>query len=134
MIDEAVHRRELVGGELLAHVEHRVEGLAVVLGEARALLQRGDVQPVVEQEIGGLARRWSWRKGSLGIPFGLTCRPFDNPGRTERFDRTQADQSTSNTPAAPMPPPMHMVTHHTLARTPPPSMSAWPVRRWPLMP
>ena len=54
-VDEAVHRRELLGGELLAQVEHRVEGLAAVLGEARALLQRLDAEPVVEQEVGGLA-------------------------------------------------------------------------------
>ncbi|MCY1526494.1 hypothetical protein D9M68_615210 [compost metagenome] len=41
---------------------------------------------------------------------------------------------TSNTPAAPMPPPMHIVTTTFLAPRRLPSMSAWPVRRWPLTP
>ena len=43
-------------------------------------------------------------------------------------------QSTSNTPAAPMPPPMHMVTTTRFAPRRLPSISAWPVRRWPLTP
>jgi hypothetical protein len=42
--------------------------------------------------------------------------------------------STSKMPAAPMPPPMHMVTHTRLAPRRLPSISAWPVRRWPLTP
>ena len=42
--------------------------------------------------------------------------------------------STSNTPAAPMPPPMHMVTQTFLAPRRLPSISAWPVSRWPLTP
>ena len=43
-------------------------------------------------------------------------------------------QRTSNTPAAPMPPPMHMVTQTNLAPRLLPSIRAWPVRRWPLTP
>jgi hypothetical protein len=43
-------------------------------------------------------------------------------------------QSTSNTPAAPMPPPMHIVTTTFFAPRRLPSMSAWPVSRWPLTP
>ena len=50
------------------------------------------------------------------------------------FHAHPADQSTSNTPAAPMPPPMHIVTHTRLAPRRLPSISAWPVRRWPLTP
>ncbi len=42
--------------------------------------------------------------------------------------------STSNTPAAPMPPPMHIVTQTFFAPRRLPSISAWPVRRWPLTP
>ena len=38
---------------------------------------------------------------------------------------------TSNTPAAPMPPPMHIVTTTFFAPRRLPSISAWPVRRWP---
>ena len=43
-------------------------------------------------------------------------------------------QLTSNRPAAPMPPPMHMVTTTFLAPRRLPSIRAWPTRRAPLMP
>jgi hypothetical protein len=43
-------------------------------------------------------------------------------------------QSTSKMPAAPMPPPMHMVTQTRLAPRRLPSISAWPVSRCPLTP
>src|SRR6185295_18538772 len=46
----------------------------------------------------------------------------------------QRHQATSNSPAAPMPPPMHMVTTTSLAPRRLPSISAWPTRRAPLMP
>ena len=41
---------------------------------------------------------------------------------------------TSKIPAAPMPPPMHIVTPTRLAPRRLPSIRAWPVRRWPLTP
>ena len=41
------------------------------------------------------------------------------------------DYTTSNSPAAPMPPPMHIVTTTRLAPRRLPSMSAWPTSRWP---
>ena len=50
-IDEAVERREFLARDALAGVEHRVEGLAAVVGEARALGERGDAQPVVQEEV-----------------------------------------------------------------------------------
>src|SRR5688572_3293160 len=42
--------------------------------------------------------------------------------------------ATSKSPAAPMPPPMHIVTTTSFAPRRLPSMSAWPTRRAPLMP
>ena len=47
----AVGGLEGLAGDALAGVEHRVEGVAAVLGEAQALRQRLDAQPVVQQEI-----------------------------------------------------------------------------------
>ena len=47
----AVVRREVAGRDLLGQVEDGVEGLAGVLGEARARGQRLDVEPLVEQEV-----------------------------------------------------------------------------------
>ena len=43
-------------------------------------------------------------------------------------------QATSNSPAAPWPPPMHMVTTTYLTPRRLPSISAWPTMRAPLMP
>ena len=43
-------------------------------------------------------------------------------------------QTTSNNPAAPMPPPMHIVTTTYFTPSRLPASSAWPTRRWPLMP
>jgi hypothetical protein len=54
-VDEAVEGRELLAREALAGIEHRVEGRARMLGEARAGAQRVDLQPVVQQEIEGVA-------------------------------------------------------------------------------
>ena len=68
-----------------------------------ALRQGLGVQPIVQQEIDGVAQ----------------------PAR---------HHSTSKTPAAPIPPPTHIVTQTYLAPRRLPSISAWPVRRWPLMP
>jgi hemoglobin/transferrin/lactoferrin receptor protein len=56
------------------------------------------------------------------------------PPNTQFTVPSASAYSTSNTPAAPMPPPMHMVTQTFLAPRRLPSMRAWPVRRWPLMP
>ena len=44
------------------------------------------------------------------------------------------NHSTSNSPAAPMPPPTHIVTTTYFAPRRLPSISAWPVMRAPLMP
>ncbi len=45
-----------------------------------------------------------------------------------------ADHSTSNTPAAPIPTPTHIVTHSRLAPRRLPSINACPVGRCPLTP
>jgi hypothetical protein len=50
-VGELVVRREPLGGDLRAQVEHGVEGLAGVLGVPLALGERGGVEPVVEQEV-----------------------------------------------------------------------------------
>src|SRR5262245_34508895 len=47
---------------------------------------------------------------------------------------TPSAQTISNRPAAPWPPPMHMVTTAYLTPRRLPSMSAWPVMRAPDMP
>jgi hypothetical protein len=39
-VDQAVERRVLLARDALAGVEHRVEGLARMVGEARTLVQR----------------------------------------------------------------------------------------------
>src|SRR5690606_8479931 len=51
-----------------------------------------------------------------------------------RIDCHEPAQKTSNRPAAPMPPPTHIVTTASFAPRRLPSMRAWPVRRWPLTP
>ena len=40
--------RELLGGELLAQVEHGVEGLAAMVGKTRAAGKRRRVKPLIE--------------------------------------------------------------------------------------
>src|SRR5690606_41137402 len=55
-------------------------------------------------------------------------------GKTLVVDGHRTAQKTSNRPAAPMPPPMHMVTTASFAPRRWPSIRAWPVRRWPLTP
>src|SRR5205823_5901320 len=128
-VGNAVERRELVACDLLAGVEHRVEGVARMIGEARPCAQRFDSQPVVEEEVDGpaVAHHRTIHPLSLeGVEPGL--------GRPGARARGAAAHSTSNTPAAPMPPPMHIVTTTFFAPRRLPSMSAWPVRRCPLTP
>jgi hypothetical protein len=55
-VDEAIERCKLLGREFFAHVEHRGESVARVVGEARARRQRLGTQPVVEQEVEGVAK------------------------------------------------------------------------------
>ena len=55
-------------------------------------------------------------------------------GRTASASPFTTDHSTSNSPAAPMPPPTHIVTTTYFAPRRLPSISAWPVRRAPDMP
>ncbi len=44
-------RSELIGGDLLAQVEHRIEGFAAMVGKTRASRQGRRVEPFVEHEI-----------------------------------------------------------------------------------
>ena len=55
-------------------------------------------------------------------------------GRKKNQARFLLFYKTSNKPAAPMPPPMHMVTTTFLALRLLPSISAWPTSRAPVMP
>ncbi len=132
-VGEAVERDELLGRQLLAHVEHRLEGLARMVGEARPLGERLDREPVVKQKVECAAH------GGPQDRFPVLNAPASH-GRDARRATQQGVpsmsccQSTSNTPAAPMPPPMHIVTTTRLALRRLPSISAWPVRRWPLTP
>jgi hypothetical protein len=57
-IDQAVEGRVLLARDALAGVQHRIEGVARMLGKARTSGQRLGVQPVVQQEIQGGAQAW----------------------------------------------------------------------------
>ena len=50
-IDQPVERCELLRSDTLTGVEHGIEGLAGMLGEARSRAQRVDGEPVVQQEV-----------------------------------------------------------------------------------
>ena len=66
--------------------------------------------------------RLSWTRALLFLPFA--AQPL----------RGVSVQSTSNSPAAPIPPPTHIVTMTCFTPRRLPSMRAWPVMRAPLMP
>src|SRR4249920_971470 len=69
--------------------------------------------------------------------FGVLANPeavADRSDSNREDDRNEVFQHTSNNPAAPMPPPMHMVTTTSFAPRRLPSISACPVRRAPVMP
>ena len=87
-VDQAVEGRELLARDAFAGVEHRGEGLARMFGEAPRL-----------HSASTSSQSWS-RKSTLSLMSGAI-------GPVELH-------STSNTPAAPMPPPMHIVTHDLL--------------------
>ncbi|MCY1541001.1 hypothetical protein D9M68_766730 [compost metagenome] len=55
-------------------------------------------------------------------------------GQGKLFSEILAHQNTSNRPAAPMPPPTHMVTTTYFTPRRLPSSRAWPTMRAPLMP
>src|SRR6218665_3600132 len=102
----------------LLAIDGAVEGRVFLAGHALATVEHG---------IEGLAR-------VLGKAAALGQRWHLQPLVQQEIDgRAQAHgiYSTSKTPAAPMPPPMHMVTHTRRAPRRLPSISAWPVRRWP---
>jgi hypothetical protein len=77
----------------LAGVQHRVEGLARMVGEAR---------------------RWKCSSEVLGCSQSLAAGSRARACAHRSLSIFMVRYSTSNTPAAPMPPPMHMVTHHAL--------------------
>jgi len=54
-VDQAVEGCVFLAGDAFAGVEHRVEGLARVVGEALARRQGVGLDPVVEQEVQGVA-------------------------------------------------------------------------------
>jgi hypothetical protein len=56
-VDDAVRRRVLLARDALAGVEHRIEGLARMVGETLVLVERLGIEPVIEQEVEGGAKR-----------------------------------------------------------------------------
>ena len=101
--------------------------------EALFLLSRERVQQFAELKV-ELGLRGS-RRSSCGKR-GEDGRGGDGenappPGLTPSAAEPHA---TSNSPAAPMPPPMHIVTTTFFAPRRLPSIKAWPTRRAPLMP
>ena len=78
-------------------------------------------------KLDALAERYPWQMSGGQQQRVALARALANK-------RPPSRQSTSKIPAAPMPPPMHMVTQTRLAPRRLPSIRAWPVRRWPLTP
>ena len=70
----------------------------------------------------------------IGVPFALAQIGDPQPFEQQMIDGMAQAHSTSKIPAAPMPPPMHMVTATRLAPRRRPSIKACPVSRWPLTP
>ena len=62
-----VVRREVPRGQLLAQIQHAVEGLARMLGEAVPLRQLIDLQPFVEQEVEISSRQQSGLHPDRGL-------------------------------------------------------------------
>ncbi len=92
--------------------------------------------------LGGLAidrfgdYQWMWYADmalAVAAALGQPAHPrsADRAETSRRAGLTPNRQSTSNRPAAPMPPPMHMVTTTYFTPRRLPSISAWPVRRAP---
>ena len=125
-------------------VQHRSECLLGVIGKTIAGQQRSHTDPVVQQEVQrrsqgatpsgarhGRGRRGTGLHrqralaGALGVHLAgvLQVARFDLQPGTERFG-TIGHQRTSKMPAAPMPPPMHMVTHTRWAPRRRPSIRA----------
>ena len=159
-VHQPVERRVFFTGNALAGVEHGVEGFARMVSETLALAEAFHSQPVVEQKIKGGAKahgcihckkrcasgdaKTQASAGAsacfqdaveLALP-GHRHRPPPGGDAQRRGGgvvrpRSARRYNTSNTPAAPMPPPMHMVTQTRLAPRRLPSIKAWPVRRWP---
>ena len=55
-VHRAVERRVFVTRNPLAGIEHRVKGVARMVGKTFAFAQAGDVQPVVQQKINGVSQ------------------------------------------------------------------------------
>ena len=55
-IDHAVERRVLLACDALTSLQHRVKGLARMVCKPLPLVQRGDLQPIVQQEVQGVAQ------------------------------------------------------------------------------
>ena len=52
-IDQTVKRRVFLARNPFTRVKHRIKRLARVVGETRAMRQRGNVKPVVQQKVNG---------------------------------------------------------------------------------
>ena len=109
-----------------------LRGLLQRQDEALLLLRRERVQEfaVLEVKLGlgrGLTRGQSEKQQDAGSDEETPPESDDAPGAPR-------PHATSNSPAAPMPPPTHIVTTTFLAPRRLPSISAWPTMRAPLIP
>jgi len=148
-VHRPVERRVLLARDAFAGVEYRVEGFARMVGKARPAGQLLDLQPVVQEEFEGgtvwhviqwasqrrsrksfaEAAERSGRRPKLLLDFFCGFRASFAASAFGCSAVLRSFYKTSNTPAAPMPPPMHIVTSTRLAPRRLPSISAWPVRR-----
>ena len=137
-VNQTVEWCVFFAGYALAGVKHCIKGFTRMVGEARALVQGLGLQPVVEEKIKGRAqvhgqqrkgKSWSRELKRVGLQVVRRLDPS-----IEYLCATNVGYSTSKIPAAPMPPPIHIVTQTRLAPRRLPSISAWPVRRWPVTP
>jgi len=111
------------------------------MGQDEALLRSAVYAPaytVTEASRIAKLTPWRTRRWLRGYEYSYLVARGSEQARVDRAHRAAADDgdlhATSNSPAAPIPPPMHMVTTTSFAPRRLPSMSAWPTSRAPLTP
>ena len=108
-----------------AQTARRDPWLGVDLSLIHKTLLRAMTRWNVARRSANLSMRDTRKKRGLG-------HPIDPPPPSR--GRNKSHQSTSNNPAAPMPPPTHMVMTTYFSPRRLPSRRAWPTMRAPLMP
>ena len=140
-VTQMVMRGEGLGTHFQRQFDRSIEGIAAMIGITGKFGKALDVQQLVQQkgEIVGIDDLLCHEK-VLRVSLKQTgSAKKQNPSRARVRLRVTAcnllrDQTISNRPAAPWPPPMHMVTTTYLTPRRLPSISAWPVRREPVTP